>query len=105
MNNLPNNLIKEEIEKIISHKLGIQNIGNTCFANSLLQTLLHSKIFIENFYESFTQKNIEINTMSYKFYKIYQKIKNVELLYVNYINIWDFIYYLGFKHKQYSGYI
>ena len=33
------------------------------------------------------------------------KIKNVGLLYVNYINISDFIYYLGLKHKQYSGYI
>ena len=42
--------------------------------------------------------------MLYKFYEICQKIKN-EGLYVNYINISEFMYYLGFKHKQYAGYI
>ena len=98
-----NNLVKENIEKIIFHKFGIKNIGNTCFANSLLQILLHCKIFIENFYDSFTQKNLEVNTMSYKFYEICQIIKN-ESLNVKYINISEFMYYLGFKHKQYSGY-
>ena len=51
-----------------------------------------------------THKNLEVNTMSYKFYEICQKIKN-EGLYVNYTNTSEFMYYLGFKHKQYSGYI
>ena len=41
--------------------------------------------------------------MSYKFYEICQIIKN-ESLNVKYINISEFMYYLGFKHKQYSGY-
>ena len=61
---------KKRSEKIIFHKFGIKNIGNTCFANLLLQILLDCKIFIENFYDSFTQKNLEVNTMSYKFYEI-----------------------------------
>ena len=98
-----NNIGKEKIEKIIYHKLGIQNIGNTCYANSLLQILLHCKIFIENYYDFINKKNLDINTMSYKFYEICQKIRNIGV-YVNYINISEFMYYLGFKHKQYSGY-
>ena len=42
--------------------------------------------------------------MSYKLYEICQKIKNLGLNF-KYINISEFMYYLGFKNKQYAGYI
>ena len=47
---LDNNKEKgQNIDKIINSTIGIYNIGNTCFINSVVQILIHCKIFMKNF--------------------------------------------------------
>ena len=47
---LDNNKEKgQNIDMIINSKIGIYNIGNTCFINSVVQILIHCKIFMKNF--------------------------------------------------------
>ena len=47
---LDNNKEKgQNIDMIINSTIGIYNIGNTCFINSVVQILIHCKIFMKNF--------------------------------------------------------
>ena len=39
-------LISEDIDKIINSKLGLTNLGQTCYMNSSLQILIHNEIFL-----------------------------------------------------------
>ena len=39
-------LTSEDIDKIINSKLGLTNLGQTCYMNSSLQILIHNEIFL-----------------------------------------------------------
>ena len=38
---------KKDIQPIIKSKIGLNNLGETCYLNSSIQILIHIKIFIE----------------------------------------------------------
>ena len=40
----------KDIQPIIKSKIGLNNLGETCYLNSSIQILIHIKIFIEKFY-------------------------------------------------------
>ena len=48
---LDNHILEGKIiDILINSTIGIYNIGNTCFINSVIQILIHCQIFMESFY-------------------------------------------------------
>ena len=77
-NRLSNNVnmaSKEEIiKKLLESKIGLINAGGSCYMASVIQILIHSKQFLEQFYNNKTFNNSR--PLSYLFKNFIEKIAN-----------------------------
>lgn len=93
------------LSEVINSKAGLINVGNSCYINSSVHILLHSKIFIDKFIKSFSklEKN---NKIISSFYGICNNIfhinSNNEIN--KFIDIIDFMNFFGKKYSNYTGY-
>ena len=99
------NLIEEgqNIERIINSTIGIYNIGNTCYINSVIQILLHCQIFLKKFYN---EKNTYYNnpfSVSLKLFNIAEYMNNNSREKDNIIDISSFIYLFKLKHPIFGN--
>ena len=51
-------LTEEDIKTILNNKIGLINLGNTCYINTCLQILIHCPLFINNFFQKYKNKSI-----------------------------------------------
>ena len=86
------------------NQIGIINIGNSCYINSIIQILLHTPIFIDEFIIHKEQiKKMPMST-SYNFLQIYDNIKKANDYKNKEIDISFFIYFFSLKHPQFKLY-
>ena len=108
-NIIPKDYIKtdilEEIPNIINSLIGFNNIGNSCYANSIMQILLHSEIFLNNLENNIGEIKEQYKSISYSIHLILLDIIDASTKGVKYIDIFSFLYLFGLGHKSYSGYI
>ena len=73
-NIIPKDYIKtdilEEIPNIINSLIGFNNIGNSCYANSIMQLLLHSEIFLNNLENNIGEIKEQYKSISYSIHLI-----------------------------------
>ena len=85
-------------------QIRIINIGNSCYINSIIQILLHTLIFIEEFIMLIEEiKKMPMPT-SYNFLQIYHNIKNANDYKNKEIDISLFIYFFSLNHPQFILY-
>ena len=85
-------------------QIRIINIGNSCYINSIIQILLHTPIFIEEFIMLIEEiKKMPMPT-SYNFLQIYHNIKNNNDYKNKEIDISLCIYFFSLKHPQFILY-
>ena len=103
-NNNNDNNDSGEFEKIISSKVGLGNLGNTCFMNTCLQNLIHSEDFIKRLLGK--QQNIINNkrskVISLKFLNLCKEMGASQTRHS--INPSEFKQKFGSKHSLFSGY-
>jgi len=76
-NKLSNNAnmdTKDIIKKLLESKIGLINAGGSCYMASVIQILIHSKQFLEQFYNNKTFNNSK--PLSYLFKNFIEKIAN-----------------------------
>ena len=98
-NNKKNSI--NEYENIIKSRIGLYNLGNTCYMNSCLQNLIHCKFFIKKLVKINERKKITNNTpITSEFFYLCHKIsnKNEEIG-----NPTSFKKIFSIKHKEYKG--
>ena len=98
-NNKKNSI--NEYENIIKSRIGLYNLGNTCYMNSCLQNLIHCKFFIKKLVKINERKKITNNTpITSEFFYLCHKIsnKNEEIG-----NPTSFKKIFSMKHKEYKG--
>ena len=65
---LDNHILEGKIiDILINSIIGIYNIGNTCFINSVIQILIHCQIFMESFYSKKIAYDNNISNFIYLF--------------------------------------
>ena len=125
-NYIKNNLHKITIDKLDTKMIGIVNLGNTCYLNSILQILLNTNEIIEFFKDSkiikflyiFIQNNLSEDkhnyskiitncsyTLSYQLYKLLNS-KNILLKPINFIKIlsnFNNIFYENIQHDAHEA--
>ena len=100
-----NSSLDTNVLKIITSKIGLKNLGNTCYMNTCLQNLIHSEYFIQNLFKYKSLISFDVNSdtpISKEFFKICEK----------YISLNDYDSYspsyfkseFGDKHRNFSGY-
>ena len=97
--------IFEDIPNIINSFIGINNIGNSCYANSIIQILIHSEIFLYNLEKNIDEIKEQYKSISYAIHQILLDIIEASTNGVKSIDIFSFLYLFGLGHKSYSGYI
>jgi len=68
-------LSEETKNKLLECKIGLINAGGSCYMASIIQILIHSKLFLEQLY--INKANNKINSLSYQFLNFIEKIANV----------------------------
>ena len=95
---------KKEIKQQINNEnlIGIINIGNSCYINSIIQVLIHTPIFINEFLNNKEEiKKMPITT-SYNFLQIYDNIIKAKDYKNKEVDISSFIYFFSLKHPQFK---
>ena len=91
------------LDKIILSKVGLINIGASCFINSALQILFHCKIFMKYFLEKKDLIKQKLNSIGNGLLEIANEfIKNYEKRKA-YIDISNFNLIFGLKHDNFGG--
>ena len=92
-----------DILKIINKKIGIKNLGNTCYINSFIQILLHNPLFLEQFSHKIKNNAPNENTLSFNLYKICNAYLNQIENKNSILDISDLVKIFKNKHSQFSG--
>ena len=99
--NIDKQFKKLDFNKIYNTTFGIINIGLTCYINSVIQILIHTYTFLENFKDKVHIIEKNNNTTSYYFYKMLSEIhKNNNS---NVIDISEFINFFKNIHPNFGG--
>ena len=100
-----NNNDDRNIYDIYKTQIGILNIANSCFVNSIIQIIIHCKIFIIEFLNNFNINKLNDNLIITQLYNILISMYDAYANNLNYIDITKFLYIFGYKHNSYNGYI
>ena len=91
-----------EYENIIKSRIGLFNLGNTCYMNSCLQNLIHCKFFIKKLVKINERQKITNNApITSEFFKLCHKASNQK---EDIIDPSNFKKIFSLKHKEYKGY-
>ena len=88
---------KIDINKLIDRKIGLYNAGGSCYMASIIQILIHSKVFLEEFLKI---KNNNRNSLTYLFGNFIKKIGNSS----NKIEISNFAKEYNKINNKFNGY-
>ena len=83
INNNEYNDISEMLNSIISSKIGLRNLGETCYMNVCLQNLIHSKDFIKRLLEKKPIINDKKTPITKEFLKLCENMLNSSASSVN----------------------